>query len=141
MTNGRPFTSDLSGQDFWTLLSASFLANLSDGIFWIALPLLSVGLTDSPALVAGDYRPVDVRGPVFTYLRSLDDQAFLIALNLSDLPRSIALPPGIGPGRVEVSTRDHRDRRATGTSIELAADEGLVIRLDRPPDPPGSTML
>jgi MFS family permease len=26
---------------------------LSDGIFWIALPLLAVGLTDSPALVAG----------------------------------------------------------------------------------------
>ena len=41
------------GRGFWTLLSASFLANLSDGIFWIALPLLSVGLTDSPALVAG----------------------------------------------------------------------------------------
>ena len=41
------------GRGFWTLLSASFLANLSDGIFWIALPLLAVGLTDSPALVAG----------------------------------------------------------------------------------------
>ena len=35
------------------LFSASLLANLSDGIFWIALPLLAVGLTDSPALVAG----------------------------------------------------------------------------------------
>jgi MFS family permease len=41
------------GRGFWSLLSASFLANLSDGIFWIALPLLAVGLTDSPALVAG----------------------------------------------------------------------------------------
>jgi MFS family permease len=41
------------GRGFWTLFSASFLANLSDGIFWIALPLLAVGLTDSPALVAG----------------------------------------------------------------------------------------
>jgi len=41
------------GRGFWTLFSGSFLANLSDGIFWIALPLLAVGLTDSPALVAG----------------------------------------------------------------------------------------
>ena len=41
------------GRDFWALLSASFLANLSDGIFFIALPLLAIGLTDEPALVAG----------------------------------------------------------------------------------------
>jgi MFS family permease len=41
------------GRRFWTLFSASFLANLSDGIFQIALPLLAVGLTDEPGLVAG----------------------------------------------------------------------------------------
>ncbi|HET9520006.1 MAG TPA: MFS transporter [Candidatus Limnocylindrales bacterium] len=41
------------GRRFWTLFSAAFLANLSDGIFQIALPLLAVGLTDQPGLVAG----------------------------------------------------------------------------------------
>jgi MFS family permease len=41
------------GRGFWTLFSASFLANLSDGIFSIALPLLAVGLTKEPGLVAG----------------------------------------------------------------------------------------
>jgi len=41
------------GRGFWTLLSASFLANLSDGIFSIALPLLAAGLTKEPGLVAG----------------------------------------------------------------------------------------
>jgi MFS family permease len=41
------------GRGFWTLFSASFLANLSDGIFQIALPLLAVSLTSEPALVAG----------------------------------------------------------------------------------------
>jgi len=41
------------GRRFWTLFSASFLANLSDGIFQIALPLLAVSLTSEPALVAG----------------------------------------------------------------------------------------
>jgi MFS family permease len=41
------------GRGFWTLFSASFLANLSDGIFSIALPLLAVSLTKEPGLVAG----------------------------------------------------------------------------------------
>ncbi|HET9613555.1 MAG TPA: MFS transporter [Candidatus Limnocylindrales bacterium] len=41
------------GRRFWTLLSASFLANLSDGIFQIALPLLAVRVTTEPGLVAG----------------------------------------------------------------------------------------
>lgn len=41
------------GRRFWTLFSASFLANLSDGVFQIALPLLAVSLTTEPALVAG----------------------------------------------------------------------------------------
>lgn len=35
---------------FWT---ASALSNMADGIFQVALPLLAVRLTDSPALVAG----------------------------------------------------------------------------------------
>ena len=41
------------GARFWRLWAAAFVSNLSDGIFWIALPLLAVSLTDSPALVAG----------------------------------------------------------------------------------------
>jgi len=41
------------GPGFWRLWSASVLSNLSDGMFWVALPLLAVSLTDSPALVAG----------------------------------------------------------------------------------------
>ena len=41
------------GRGFWTLFSASFLANLSDGVFSVALPLLAVSLTKEPGLVAG----------------------------------------------------------------------------------------
>ncbi len=41
------------GRRFWTLFSASLQANLSDGIFQIALPLLAVSLTKAPGLVAG----------------------------------------------------------------------------------------
>jgi MFS family permease len=38
---------------YWRLWSASAGSNLADGIFWIALPLLAIQLTNSPALVAG----------------------------------------------------------------------------------------
>jgi len=38
---------------YWKLLFASAGSNLADGMFWIALPLLAITLTDSPALIAG----------------------------------------------------------------------------------------
>jgi MFS family permease len=41
------------GPRFWRLWSAAVASNLSDGVFQVALPLLAVSLTDSPALVAG----------------------------------------------------------------------------------------
>jgi MFS family permease len=41
------------GPPFWRLWSASALSNLADGLVKIALPLVAVAVTDSPALVAG----------------------------------------------------------------------------------------
>jgi MFS family permease len=41
------------GRDFDRLWAASALSNLADGVFQVALPLLAVMLTKSPALVAG----------------------------------------------------------------------------------------
>ena len=38
---------------YWKLWLASAGSNVADGMFWIALPLLAVRLTDSPALIAG----------------------------------------------------------------------------------------
>jgi MFS family permease len=41
------------GPGFVRLWAAAAVSNLCDGVVWIALPLLAVSLTDSPALVAG----------------------------------------------------------------------------------------
>ncbi len=41
------------GPDYRRLWSASAVSNLADGIFVVALPLIAVSLTTSPALVAG----------------------------------------------------------------------------------------
>ncbi|MEV4711798.1 MFS transporter [Micromonospora sp. NPDC049374] len=48
----RPDESGLGGR-FWRLWSASAVSNLADGIVKIALPLVAVGYTRSPVLVAG----------------------------------------------------------------------------------------
>jgi alpha-glucosidase len=96
----------------------------------------------SPALHLGGYLPLDVDCEgVFAYTRFHADQAFLVALNLTDVARDFALPARIGAGAVELSTRDRSaaGRRITGR-IQLAPDEGLLVRLDRPPSVPASTM-
>jgi MFS family permease len=41
------------GRPFWRVWSAALVSNLADGVFQIALPLLAISLTSSPALVAG----------------------------------------------------------------------------------------
>lgn len=41
------------GASFWKLWSSSALSNLADGVLKVALPLVAVLYTDSPALVAG----------------------------------------------------------------------------------------
>ncbi|MGI8684884.1 MAG: MFS transporter [Acidimicrobiales bacterium] len=41
------------GRPFWTLVTSSALSNLADGVFKVALPLLAIRATRSPALVAG----------------------------------------------------------------------------------------
>lgn len=48
-----PGNSGPLGRAFWTLVSASGLSNLADGIFKVALPLVAVRYTRAPSLIAG----------------------------------------------------------------------------------------
>lgn len=41
------------GANYWKLWTSSAFSNLADGVFFIALPLLAVRLTDSPIEIAG----------------------------------------------------------------------------------------
>jgi alpha-glucosidase len=82
---------------------------------------------DSPALSAGAYEPVQADGDVLAYLRTGDDGRWLVALNLG---------PGAGRldlavhGRVELATTPDRDGDRVEGGLDLAGDEGLVVRLD-----------
>ncbi len=53
MDNGVCPKDDRLGRPFWTLVTSSGLSNLADGIFKVALPLVAIRYTRSPALVAG----------------------------------------------------------------------------------------
>src|SRR5690242_5749713 len=41
------------GKAYWTLWVSSGMSNLGDGMFKVALPLVAIGLTRAPVLIAG----------------------------------------------------------------------------------------
>jgi alpha-glucosidase len=81
----------------------------------------------SPALSVGTYEPVQAGGDVLAYLRTGDDGRWLVALNLG---------PGAGrldlavPGRAELATTPGRDGERVEGGLDLAGDQGVVVRLD-----------
>jgi alpha-glucosidase len=80
----------------------------------------------APALVSGGYQPVEADGDVLAYLRTWEDQRYLVALNLGpDLAR-LALP-SLAAGRVVLSTDPSRDGRPVGGRLDLRGDEGVVM--------------
>jgi MFS family permease len=53
VTDRRPARGERLGRPFWTLLTSSGLSNLADGVFKLALPLVAIRYTRSPAVIAG----------------------------------------------------------------------------------------
>jgi alpha-glucosidase len=96
----------------------------------------------SAALQVGDYYPVPVETEdVLVYARVAQAEAYLVALNLGDVARVVSLPASIGDGRIELSIREPGARgRRTGNRLELAPNDGAVIRLDEPPRTVSSTL-
>ncbi|HUQ27673.1 MAG TPA: alpha-amylase family glycosyl hydrolase [Usitatibacter sp.] len=83
------------------------------------------------ALEVGRYHPVESGGDVLAYARGgrEGESNFLVALNLGPQPQSLGL--GERSGRIALSTHlDRAGERATKT-LELRADEGVIVRLDR----------
>jgi oligo-1,6-glucosidase/alpha-glucosidase len=73
------------------------------------------------ALSIGDFAPVDAAPDVLAYERSHGAERLLVALNLSDEPRSLPLPAG---AETLISTLPPRS-----LDDALAPNEGLVLRL------------
>ncbi|HSR23538.1 MAG TPA: alpha-amylase family glycosyl hydrolase, partial [Candidatus Eisenbacteria bacterium] len=80
-----------------------------------------------PALSVGSYCPVVARDDVLAYVRELDGRRILVALNLGDRTRAVALPAA--GGRVLLSTDPHRAGRGVAGTVALDGDEGDVVSL------------
>ncbi len=77
------------------------------------------------ALEVGSFAPLDAPPGVLAYLRG---DAFLVALNLTGTPQRLRLPRA---GTVALSTRLDREGEATGGTLGLRPDEGVIVRLER----------
>ena len=85
----------------------------------------------SPALRGGTYQTVDGTPPdVFAYLRSSDDERWLIVLNFGEAAHELELGARGLSGTVRLSSRPDRqvDGR-TGDRLTMETDEGVLIEL------------
>jgi alpha-glucosidase len=79
----------------------------------------------SPALRRGSYRTIDAGPAVFAYARESGDERRLILLNFGDVPAQART----GRATVIVSTDPGRPEEQLDGSIELAPDEGVLLRV------------
>jgi alpha-glucosidase len=87
----------------------------------------------TPALLWGDYRSHDLNSAeaqenCFVYERRAEDQRVLIALNFSGQDQTLSLP-GLGKGRIVLSTRMDRKDEVDLAGFHLRANEGCILAL------------
>ncbi len=83
----------------------------------------------TPALYGGRYRPLDVEpDDVYVYLREDGAQRYLVALNFTAAPCTLAIP-GETAGRVILSTHLDREEAVSLDALSLRANEGVIIAL------------
>ncbi len=86
---------------------------------------------DLPALQTGSYRSLEEGVPFncFLYLRELEGERILVALNFSDHPKSIHLTQEEKTCRILLSTNPRRREKTVGKVLELEPLEGCLIEL------------
>lgn len=89
---------------------------------------------ERPALITGSYRSVveGVPGDCYIYLRQLEGQKLLVALNFSSRRRELNLPQKYLPVRLLLST-DSRRPTGAGTrllSLSLGRYEGCILEVE-----------
>jgi len=80
-----------------------------------------------PALSIGAWRAVDVEGDILAYAREVEGSRYVILANLNPAPVSVRINEPVD-GVAVLSTIKGRIERTVGPSIDLQADEALIIR-------------
>jgi alpha-glucosidase len=83
-----------------------------------------------PALVSGIYEPIAATGDLLVYVRTLNGEKLLMALNLGDEPLSTTVSSPECFGRVLLSTMGDRQGEPMQAQIDLRPNEGVVAELD-----------
>lgn len=85
----------------------------------------------NPVLQAGSYRGIDTDNDgCFTYLRELDAERYLIALNFTDQFQLLSIPE-FKKGAVVISTHLDRDETILLSGLSIRPHEGLIVAIDR----------
>jgi alpha-glucosidase len=82
-----------------------------------------------PALAIGDYRSMVATGDLLLYQRLLDNERFLVALNLGARPVEADFAKGEVRGRLVLSTHGDRDGERVSDELALRDNEGVVVAL------------
>ena len=84
-----------------------------------------------PALMVGDYEPVNLKGNAFAYVRHYDNKRFLIILNLDNSPVIFESETIEAKGSVVLGTHPERKDLKAGKSVQLQANEGIIVLLEQ----------
>jgi alpha-glucosidase len=82
----------------------------------------------TPALPGGESLLLPTDGHVLVYRRGAARECVLVALNFDHNPHSVPLPGELTGGQILLSTDPRRQHRVCCDVVELAADEGVIIR-------------
>jgi alpha-glucosidase len=82
-----------------------------------------------PALAIGEFAPLPGHGDLMAYVRKVDERRLLIVLNLGAEAHSFNLSELQCRAAVLLSTHLDRHRRELADTLELRADEGIIVEL------------
>jgi alpha-glucosidase len=82
-----------------------------------------------PALVVGAYKPLKASGDLLLFVRHLEADQLLIALNFGSEPISVSFTSGSLVGRLLLSSAGDRQAEKVSQAVDLRPNEGVVIEL------------
>ena len=112
----------------WPVRNVRVLAGHKSSIYGLYRRLIQTRRY-SEALRRGSYHPIAADGDLLLYVRALDSERILMALNLGSEPATVSAGLTECTGRILVSTSGEHEGETTDSRIRLDANEGFVVEL------------
>jgi len=84
-----------------------------------------------PALQHGSYRPIVAAGDLLLYVRELEGNRMLVALNLGREPTAVDFPSETASGHLLLSSHCDREEEPISGNLALRPHEGIIVELSR----------